>query len=509
MKRVSGAAARFFLILVLIAAAFSPIVSAQDSSYPLLEPGGVRNSSVILGDSRPAYQTFRFVVPDTAVGIRVSLQGSRGDLDLFAKHGAEITSYSDVDAGSETDLFNEELVIMGFGDGTLKSGGYFLDVAYQLESPPVEEGTQLGQVPFSIRYEVMEPAVEDLGGRIKEAEPSAGGIVVPVEGTLDPEQGMAAVYRLFLPADAEDLRIDLYDTYTDCDLFLGFEGPVYRHLTADLRSESFAATESLHVSLVPGRKKMAWITVTDQVSREIPQRFQLLLSFRKDPPSRLRQNTHFPETDNPLEQALLATVELVGNNGTGSGCIIGKEGLILTNRHVILSGDGSIPEQVIVGVNLDRRRPAAERFLAEVLECDEAADLALLRVVSDRYGFALPEGLRFPAFDFGKPEEVAIGDRLVAFGYPDIGGSGSRTSITFSRGVVSGYDRVAAGVILKTDAEINSGSSGGAACTGDFKLIGLPTSIIGQDSGQIAYIHPVSLIPEVWREKYNLGPDTR
>ena len=107
---------------------------------------------------------------------------------------------------------------------------------------------------------------------------------------------------------------------------------------------------------------------------------------------------------------------------------------------------------------------------------------------------------QFPYFKFAEESFLNIGDNICVLGYPSVGGSGSRVTITYTRGTISGYDRNPFGIILKTDAEINSGNSGGAALNDRFELVGIPSSVIGEDTGQLGYIHPVYLVPDSWLE---------
>jgi S1-C subfamily serine protease len=59
------------------------------------------------------------------------------------------------------------------------------------------------------------------------------------------------------------------------------------------------------------------------------------------------------------------------------------------------------------------------------------------------------------------------------------------------------------GRILKTDAQINSGNSGGPAFTDQGKLVGLPTAIRGYESGQLAFVHPLTILPPAWLDFWN------
>ncbi len=132
------------------------------------------------------------------------------------------------------------------------------------------------------------------------------------------------------------------------------------------------------------------------------------------------------------------------------------------------------------------------------MDVDRDRDIALLRIHEGLYGQPLPGSYEFPYFRFSDAAEAIIGDNLYIIGYPAVGGTGSRATITVTRGIVSGFEQTYYGTLLKTDGEINTGSSGGACIGEDFKLIGLPTRIIEGDSGQLGYITPVSRLPKAW-----------
>jgi S1-C subfamily serine protease len=84
-------------------------------------------------------------------------------------------------------------------------------------------------------------------------------------------------------------------------------------------------------------------------------------------------------------------------------------------------------------------------------------------------------------------------------GYPWMGSGLSRTYYTLTRGILSGGEHTPAGLILKTDAVIAGGSSGGAVSDGRWRLLGLPTFVVSQDAAQLTYFVPVSRIPRDWR----------
>ena len=221
-------------------------------------------------------------------------------------------------------------------------------------------------------------------------------------------------------------------------------------------------------------------------------------SFSKDAPAFLLAYPLLPEPKSPLDLALRATVEIHAEDAGGSGCLLSPAGYVITNLHV-LGGIGSPnDEKPVIALNLRDDLPPLELFRAEVVRTDEKRDLALLKIVSGLYGQPLPPKYRFPAFPLGDVKSLAIGDPLGFFGYPTIGGTGSRVTMTYTRGVVSGFEKTGASFYIKTDGEINEGNSGGAAVNQRWELIGLPTQIVGIAGGQIGYITPVTAIPEDW-----------
>jgi S1-C subfamily serine protease len=98
----------------------------------------------------------------------------------------------------------------------------------------------------------------------------------------------------------------------------------------------------------------------------------------------------------------------------------------------------------------------------------------------------------------GDADGLDVGDPIWLVGYPSTGGQGSRVTITCTRGVVSGFEASDFGYVIKTDAEITSGNSGGAALDDEGRLVGVPTSLVELGSGQLAFVHPLSAMPEEW-----------
>jgi serine protease Do len=149
----------------------------------------------------------------------------------------------------------------------------------------------------------------------------------------------------------------------------------------------------------------------------------------------------------------------------GSGFVIdGKEGLIVTNNHVIADAD-EIYANFSDGSKLK---------VVKVLGRDAKTDLALLKVEPKK---PLAEA------KFGSSETMEVGDWVMAIGNPfGLGGSVTVGIISAKeRDINSGpYDD-----FLQTDAAINKGNSGGPLFNMDGDVIGVNTAIISPTGGSI------------------------
>ncbi len=149
----------------------------------------------------------------------------------------------------------------------------------------------------------------------------------------------------------------------------------------------------------------------------------------------------------------------------GSGFIIdAKEGLIVTNNHVI---DGA--DEIVVNLS-----DGSKLKVDKVLGKDTKTDLALLKVTPKK---------PLTAVKFGSSEQMKVGDWVLAIGNPfGLGGSVSVGIISAKqRDINSGpYDD-----FLQTDAAINKGNSGGPLFNMDGDVIGVNTAIISPSGGSI------------------------
>lgn len=187
-----------------------------------------------------------------------------------------------------------------------------------------------------------------------------------------------------------------------------------------------------------------------------------------------------------------------GYNGfvsIGSGSIIDSKGLIITNRHVISNENWSVivsSPTCFVAVTDDISQEPKIKYTADVIAYSPEPndnrnfdfDVAILEIYdvcrecADAPDF-LPS--KFSYLDIGYSDVLSPGDYIAIAGYPQIGAG----TFSFTEGVVSG--RVG-DFVIKTDAKIDSGNSGGAALNRKYQLAGVPTWIISGQAESMGYI---------------------
>lgn len=173
----------------------------------------------------------------------------------------------------------------------------------------------------------------------------------------------------------------------------------------------------------------------------------------------------------------------------GSGVIVGAEGYILTNHHVIETAD-----EIEVAL-ADGRKTSAS-----VVGTDPETDLAVLKVdISE-----------LPAISFGSPKQLGVGDLVLAIGNPF--GVGQ----TVTMGIVSAKGRSHLGIstfenFIQTDAAINPGNSGGALVDATGNLVGINSAIYSRTGGSlgIGFAIPSDLARQVMEQIVQTGSVTR
>ena len=160
--------------------------------------------------------------------------------------------------------------------------------------------------------------------------------------------------------------------------------------------------------------------------------------------------------------------------GQGSGFIVDKSGVILTNAHVVSQAD-----RVTVTFRDGRT------FDGVVRGTDEVTDLAVVKID--------PQGEDLPVAPLGDSSTVQVGDWAIAVGNP----VGLDNTVTL--GIISTLERPSSQVgipdkridFLQTDAAINPGNSGGPLLNDSGEVIGINTAIRADAAG-IGFAIPVN-----------------
>jgi S1-C subfamily serine protease len=187
-----------------------------------------------------------------------------------------------------------------------------------------------------------------------------------------------------------------------------------------------------------------------------------------------------------LERRFFGIVPL---EGQGSGIILDRKGLIVTNNHVI---DGA--NQVRVSLRDGRT------FTGEVVGSDDATDVAVIRV----------DASDLPAADLGDSEILRVGQFVLAIGNALALPGGP----TVSMGVLSAKGRPLPGSdfifegLLQTDAAVNPGNSGGPLADLDGRIVGITTMMIPYAQG-MGFAIPINTVKKVAQEILEKGRVSR
>jgi serine protease Do len=173
----------------------------------------------------------------------------------------------------------------------------------------------------------------------------------------------------------------------------------------------------------------------------------------------------------------------------GSGFIIGSDGSIVTNAHVVEKA-----KKIIV------KLPDKREFEAKLLGKDLKTDVAVIKIDSKE---------SLPTAELGDSEQLQVGEWVMAIGNP----FGLDSSVT--SGIVSAKGRhIGAGPydnFIQTDTPINPGSSGGPLVNLRGQVVGINMAIVSQAGGNIGigFATPINLIKELLPQLEAKGKVTR
>lgn len=221
-------------------------------------------------------------------------------------------------------------------------------------------------------------------------------------------------------------------------------------------------------------KKAAPAVVNIYTAKEVKQN---LNPFFQDPFFRDFFGNQSPFTRKRLETSL------------GSGVILTKDGLVVTNEHLIRGA-----KEIKVALQDGRE------VFAEFIGADQQTDIAVLKLdLQD-----------LPILNLADSEKVLIGDQVLAIGNPF--GIGQ----TVTQGIISALGRTGFGnhafeEFIQTDAAINPGNSGGALVNVKGELVGINTMIYSKSGGYqgIGFAIPSLLVKKVTQDLVTKGQVVR
>lgn len=202
---------------------------------------------------------------------------------------------------------------------------------------------------------------------------------------------------------------------------------------------------ALAKSTIPAVVNISTTKVSRVQGEEMPDQFQQDPFFRRFfGPESFRQM--------PREQR---------QNALGSGVIVGRDGYIVTNNHVIEKAS-----------DIKVALPDKRTFKGRVIGTDPSTDIAVIKI----------DATGLPALAWGDSDKLQVGENVLAVGNP----FGLNQTVT--RGIVSGVGRANVHLanyenFIQTDAAINPGNSGGALVNIRGELIGVNTAILSSSGG--------------------------
>ena len=173
--------------------------------------------------------------------------------------------------------------------------------------------------------------------------------------------------------------------------------------------------------------------------------------------------------------------------GQGSGVIFSKEGLVLTNAHVIEKTD-----QLIVGLSDGRR------VLGNVVGEDSLTDLAVIKLKAKG---------PWPTAQLGNSDNLKVGDWAIAVGNP----FGLENTVTL--GIISNLNRDVAQLgisdkridLIQTDAAINPGNSGGPLLNSAGEVIGINTLVRSGPGAGLGFAIPINRARKIAKDLISSG----
>ena len=181
-----------------------------------------------------------------------------------------------------------------------------------------------------------------------------------------------------------------------------------------------------------------------------------------------------------LTYSVNSWLQIIPQEGQGSGFIIDKRGYILTNYHVTKNAKK-------IRVTL----ASGDKLPAKLVGRDERSDIAVIKVDSEQINVAAT---------LGDSDKIRVGQKAIAIGNP------FGLSHTLTTGIISALGRsiensegIRIDEIIQTDAAINPGNSGGPLLNSNGEVIGINTAILSRSGGYqgIGFAIPINRAKEI------------
>ena len=181
---------------------------------------------------------------------------------------------------------------------------------------------------------------------------------------------------------------------------------------------------------------------------------------------------------NNYANAVVVVIALVDNGGLGSGFIIDKTGLVVTNFHVV-EDINKIPE--IGVVKLD----GSIHLATDIIAYDKDIDFVIFKIEGDNH----------ETVKLGDSDEIQMGDDVVALGHP------KKELYSLTKGIISQIRTKDEIKYFQHDSSIEGGSSGGPLFNNKGKVIGINTLIHKyRTAGDLGYAIVINYITNALKQ---------
>jgi len=181
-----------------------------------------------------------------------------------------------------------------------------------------------------------------------------------------------------------------------------------------------------------------------------------------------------------------AVVSIRTGSGSGTGFLVGSEGTIVTNDHVVDSA-----KRVIVRFGRD-----GGSIDADVLGTDPSSDLAVISIPKTQ----IPKGVK--PLQFADSRNVRVGDMVIAIGNPfDLDRTATEGIVSALGRDIEAPNHYTINNVIQTDAPINPGNSGGPLLDDSAHVIGVNSQIATSGTSQgnlgIGFAVPANTVRQV------------